>query len=304
MKFGAHIFLWIDRWTRDSLSLIERAKALGLDILEISCGDDVIAGKGLDFDPAAIRRQAEAFGLMLTLSPGNLWPVDADISHPDPAIRQKGLDWHRAWIERAGEANMTAYCGALYAHPGRIERRAPDPDECRWAAENLHTLAEVGAASGVEIVIEPMSHFRTHLVNKPEQALRLVDATDHPNLSVLFDTYHAVSEVRDYAAAVHILAHHLWGLHACESDRGVPGGGIIPWNGIFSALSEIGFDGNILFESYNSYIDHGDFAYSRGMFHNVCPDGDEFVRQGLRFVLSILSSQSHQDVNIQRNFTP
>jgi hypothetical protein len=35
-------------------------------------------------------------------------------------------------------------------------------------------------------------------------------------------------------------------------------------------------------------IDDGRFAVSRGMFHNVCPDGDEFVRQALAFVGPLL----------------
>ena len=296
MNFGAHIFLWTDRWTRDSLPLLERAHFLGLNMLELSCGDDLVD----DFHPAELRAEAEKLGLELTLSPGNFWPMEADISHQEKFARLEGLAWHRSWIERAGEAGMTAYCGALYAHPGRVERRAPDPDEFHWAAENLHSLAEFGAACGVAIVIEPMSHFRTHLVNTPEQAMRLIVAADHSNLRVLFDTYHAVTEVRDYAAAIRTLAPRLWGLHACESDRGVPRdrgvpgnrgvpGGLVPWDAVFTALTEIGFDGNILFESYNSSLNQGDFAYSRGMFHNVCPDGDAYVRQGLRFIQSFMT---------------
>jgi D-psicose/D-tagatose/L-ribulose 3-epimerase len=81
-------------------------------------------------------------------------------------------------------------------------------------------------------------------------------------------------------------------LHACESDRGVPGGdagdsgGLVPWEQVFSALHEINFDGNVLFESYNSSLDNCNFAYSRGMFHHVCDDGDEFVRTGLKFLRS------------------
>jgi len=38
----------------------------------------------------------------------------------------------------------------------------------------------------------------------------------------------------------------------------------------------------VAFEGYNTSI--GDFGWSRGMFQNVCPDGDEFVRKGLTFV--------------------
>ena len=42
------------------------------------------------------------------------------------------------------------------------------------------------------------------------------------------------------------------------------------------------FDGYVGLEGYNSSI--GDFAFERGMFHNVCPDGDDFVRRGIAFL--------------------
>jgi D-psicose/D-tagatose/L-ribulose 3-epimerase len=134
----------------------------------------------------------------------------------------------------------------------------------------------------VAIVIEPMSHFRTHLVNTPEQAMRLIDLADHPNLTVLFDTYHMITEVRDFAQAIRTVSDRLWGLHACENDRGAPGGGLVPWSPVFSALREIEFDGYVLMEAYNSGT--GDFAVRRGMFHDVCPDGEAFVRSGLEFL--------------------
>jgi D-psicose/D-tagatose/L-ribulose 3-epimerase len=78
------------------------------------------------------------------------------------------------------------------------------------------------------------------------------------------------------------MRERLWAIHACENDRGVPGGGLVPWETIFATLHAIQFDGYVLFESYNSSI--GDFAYRRGMFHDVCPDGSQFVREALAFV--------------------
>ena len=149
-------------------------------------------------------------------------------------------------------------------------------------AAGLHELAEYAAPKGIAVVLEPMSHFRTHLVNNPGQVMRLLGLADHPNLFALMDTYHMVVEVRDYAQAVHTLSSRLWGLHACENDRGVPGGGIIPWDRLFTGLHEIGFDGYVIMEAYNSSIPG--FAWQRAMFHNACPDGSAFVRQGLAFL--------------------
>lgn len=275
-KFGAHIFLWTDRWSSQKLYLLEKAKTLGLSCLEVSVGDDI------EFDPALVRRQAQALEMEVAISPGGVWPMEADISHPDPQARARGLAWHTHWIEKAGEAGACAYTGALYSHPGRVEKRLPSATEFYIAAENLHRLAEVAARAGVQLVFEPMSRFRTHLVNTPGQAIDLLRLADHPNIRVLFDTFHAVTEVRDFAAAVQTLAPHLWGLHACESDRGAPGGGLVPWKDVFQALKLANFQGYIVLETYNTGLK--EFAFSRGLFQDVCPDGDDFVRKSLDFL--------------------
>ncbi len=131
-----------------------------------------------------------------------------------------------------------------------------------------------------------MSHFRTHLVNTPQQAMRLAELADHPNLRILVDTYHIVTEVRDYGAAIAATGERLWGLHACESDRGVPGGGLVPWPAVFDAMRKTPAR-YIIMETYNS---SADFAVRRGLFQNVCPDADGFVRQGLAFLKRGLES--------------
>ncbi len=279
MKYGATIYLWTAGWSDDSLGLLDHAKDLGLDYLEISIGDEV------RFTPRLTRQRAEALGMELIMGPGGEWPFDCDISADDPTHRQKGTEWHRRALELVAESGALAYSGAIYGHPGRVALRRPPADEYPRTAENLHLLAEHASQLGVKLVLEPMSHFRTHLVNTPEQVMRLIEMADHHNISIALDTYHMVTEVRDYAAAVRTTANRLWRIDACESDRGVPGGGLIPWDTLFAALAEIGFDGYVEMESYNSSI--GDFAYERAKFHNVCPDGDAFVREGLAFLRSL-----------------
>jgi D-psicose/D-tagatose/L-ribulose 3-epimerase len=278
MKFGAHIYLWMEKWSDAEIGLIDRARGLGLDMLELSVGLDV------PFTPALTRRAAEAAGLGLMVGPGGAWPEGADLSDDDPANRRAALVFHQDIINLTAELGAVAYAGALYGRPGKSLRRRPPADEALRTAEGLHTLAEHARAAGVQLIIEPMSRFRSHVVNTPQQALRLIElAGSPPNLRILLDTYHLVTEVRDYAAAVRAAGDKLWGLHACENDRGVPGGGLVPWAEIFSAVKEtpcayIGLEG------YNTGPSTGDFGWRRGMFQNVCPDGDAFVRAGLAFI--------------------
>jgi D-psicose/D-tagatose/L-ribulose 3-epimerase len=278
MKFGSHSYIFTDSWSDDTLNILDEAKNLGLDCFEIGVGDDVL------FTSALTRKRAEALELELIISPGGKWPMECDLSSESAEQRSLGLSWHKRQVDLAHELGAKAYTGALYGHTGVVHKHPPLPEEYQSIAEGLYHLADYAAGKGVAVALEPMSHFRTHLVNRPEQALELLRCTNHPNLSVLLDTYHMAVELRDFGAAIRSYGSHLWGLHACENDRGVPGGGIMPWPAIFTALQETGFDGYVILEAYNSSIPG--FAYQRGMFHNVCPDGRAFVEQGLRFLKS------------------
>ena len=276
MKYGVHAYIFTDRWSDASLTILDTAANLGADCLEIAVGDDV------HFTPQHTRERARHLGLDLVISPGGLWPAAYDLSADDPADRRRGLAWHKTQVDLASELGAVAYTGALYGHPGQVRRRPPSPVEYERTAEALYELAYYAARSDVKIVLEPMSHFRTHVANTPEQIMRLIDLAGHANLWVLLDTYHMITEVRDYAQAIRTVGNRLWGVHACENDRGVPGGGLVPWDAVFGALNEISFDGYMLLEAYNSSI--GTFAFERGMLHNVCPDATAFVRAGFAFI--------------------
>ena len=276
MKFGSHSYIFTDRWSDDSLGVLDVARKLGLDCLEIGVGDDVV------FSPAKTRRSAEKLGLDLAVSPGGLWPLECDLSSSNAQERRAGLAWHKKQVDLANELGAVAYCGSIYGHTGVVKPHPPKEGEYKRIAEGLHRLADYGRDKGVAIVLEPMSHFRTHLVNRPEQVVRLIELADHPNLAALLDTYHMVTEVRDYAAAVRLVGKRLWGVHACENDRGAPGGGLVPWQSMFQALRGINFDGYVIMETYNSSLN--DFAWRRGMLHNVCPDAQAFIRRGLKFL--------------------
>jgi D-psicose/D-tagatose/L-ribulose 3-epimerase len=277
--FGAHQFLWKLRWTDDDLGILDRARTLGLSLFEVSLGDDV------RFDCRRLRRHAEDLGIELSIGPGNVWPKDCNISHDDPGHRARGTAWHKQILERAAECGAAAYCGAIYSHPGKICRRPLQQDELYRAAENLHLLAEYAAALGVRLVIEPMSRFRNHLVNTARQAVKLAELAGHANLLINLDTFHMITEERDYGAAIRSASSRLWGIHACENDRGVPGGGLVPWSEVFNALHEVSGSVRLMLETYRTGPEG--FGFERGIFQNLCPDPEEFVMQGIRFLKTL-----------------
>ena len=54
-----------------------------------------------------------------------------------------------------------------------------------------------------------------------------LDAVDHPNVSGMYDTFHANIEEKDPIAAIAALGRHLFHVHISENDRGTPGRGHI-----------------------------------------------------------------------------
>ena len=275
-KYGAHQFLWLEHWTGKSIWLLDEVRQLGLDCFEISLGDDI------SFNPIPVRRRAEQIGLELTVGPGNLWPMECDISLESTENQRLGIAWHRRIIEQAAELGAVAYCGATYGHPGHVLRQPCEYTELERVAQNLHELAEYGEKLNVQLVIEPMSRFRTHLLNTSRQAVDLVLRVDHPNLLINLDTYHMITEERDYGKAIEIAGKKLRGIHACENDRGVPGGGIVPWKYVFHSLEKTCPNARILMETYNT--GNEGFGYKRGIFNNACPEAKDFVGKGLSFL--------------------
>jgi D-psicose/D-tagatose/L-ribulose 3-epimerase len=275
-KYGAHQFLWVEHWSDECLHILDEARTLGMDCFEISLGDDIT------FNPVPVRIRAEELGLELSVGPGNIWPMECDISSGSVESQRLGMEWHRRIIKRASELGAVAYNGATYGHPGNILRQPRQHSDLERIAQNLYPLAEYAESLNVKLVIEPMSRFRTHLVHTAQEAVDLVSMVRHPNLLINLDTYHMITEERDYANAIMTCGNALWGIHACENDRGVPGGGLVPWNDVFSSLADVCPNARILMETYNT--GKQGFGYKRGIFKDVCPDAHDFVKIGLEFL--------------------
>jgi hypothetical protein len=56
---------------------------------------------------------------------------------------------------------------------------------------------------------------------------------------------------------------------------------------VFEALEAATGCVRLMFETYNT--GQSGFGYSRGIFQNVCPDPEDFVRQGIKFLLGFIA---------------
>jgi D-psicose/D-tagatose/L-ribulose 3-epimerase len=63
-------------------------------------------------------------------------------------------------------------------------------------------------------------------------------------------------EEKSFYDATKLAGKDLIHYHLCENDRGIPGTGLVDWDGIFRALAEIGYDGYAALESFVDTTDN------------------------------------------------
>ena len=203
------------------------------------------------------------------------------LASDDGDVRRRTVAHLADVAKAAADLGARIVAGPLYTpvgeRPGR--RRA---EEWQRVVDAYRHLGPTLAACDVTIAIEPLNRFETHFLNTAADAARLCDEIDHPNVGVLFDTFHANIEEKDVAGGYRTVARHLKHVHLSENDRGIPGTGHVPWRDVFAALREIGYDGWLNIESFSSAI--ADIAAATSIWRDLAPTPEAIAFDGLAFV--------------------
>ncbi len=132
---------------------------------------------------------------------------------------------------------------------GRLDVSGVERQGRRAAAvEAIHACADAAAASGVQVVPEPINRYETNLVQTAEEGLMLIDELGSPALSLLLDCFHINLEERDLAATVRSVGGRLGYVHLADSNRRAPGQRHIGFGETFEALDDVGYTGPLVAE--------------------------------------------------------
>jgi D-psicose/D-tagatose/L-ribulose 3-epimerase len=93
-------------------------------------------------------------------------------------------------------------------------------------------------------------------------------------------------EQKNQAAAIRKAGKLLGHFHACGSDRGTPGNDHIDWKSIAAALKEIGYDKDVVIESFTTDVKV--IARAAAIWRTIEPTRDEIAVKGLKFLRSVL----------------
>lgn len=272
MKLGIHAYAWCSQWSNDTLYLIDKVKNFDLDFIEIPlmCLDT--------FDGSAVRGRLESVGLGAVTSTVLLG--DTDITSDDERIRQNGYEYLMKCVDAAAQINAKSFSGVIYSQHVKQTTKAATEDAWKWSAEILGKVAEHAREYGIQIGLEPVNRYETYLVNTCQQALRLIDMIKADNVKVHLDTYHMNIEEKSFYEATKMAGDKLIHYHLCENDRGIPGTGLVDWDGIFKALSEINYQG---FAALESFVDSTD-NMNTWVWRKLAKDSDTLLTEGVAFI--------------------
>ncbi|HNY38928.1 MAG TPA: sugar phosphate isomerase/epimerase family protein [Bryobacteraceae bacterium] len=279
MLFGVHSLLFHETFVEKDLPLLDKCKQLGFDAVEI-----------LPFDPdhfpaAQVRRAAADLGLVINTGYG--MPLEYNTISPDAMVRRNGIDFSKRLIDLSVEAGAQVFGGMIYCGWGYLTGKMRTEQEWNWAVEGYREIAGYALKANPALVlgIEPVNRFESHLINIAADARRFISDVGMPNVKVHLDTFHMIREEDDFARAVRETGPALGYVHACESQRGIPGRGLIPWVAFFEALREVGYDGCVTIESFDPDMEK--IAKLCCIWRKLADSPEQLASEGLKFLKSV-----------------
>ena len=170
----------------------------------------------------------------------------------------------------------------IYGGIGERTGRPPTAAELDNVARVMDAAAAEARRHGLQLGIEPVNRYETHLINTAAQGAAMIERVGADNLFLHLDTYHMNIEERGMGAGILAGARHLRYIHLSESDRGTPGQGNIDWDATFATLGATGFQGGLAMESFIAMPP--EHAYGLAVWRPVAESVAQVIGEGLPFL--------------------
>jgi D-psicose/D-tagatose/L-ribulose 3-epimerase len=280
MKFGINTFLFVSPFTNASTPLFRQFKKWGFDTVEIAIEDC------RHLDPAHVRRELDKSGLVCGSICACMGP-DRDL-RGTPEQQQISLAYLQGVLDQMVVLGCRSLVGPVYSSVGRADAVEPAEYRRQWktVVKHLRALARYAEERGRQICLEPLNRFETDFINTCEQALQMIEEVDSPALKLHLDTFHMNIEEKDQGRALKRAGRRLGHVHACGSDRGTPGNDHLDWPGIAQALRRIGYDGDVVIESFTTDVKV--IARAAAIWRRIEPTQNEIAVKGLKFLKKTL----------------
>lgn len=274
MKFGMNLLLWTSTPGEEHAPILEKLKQMGYDGVELPIFEldpDKFARLGKRLDQAGLARTA------VTVRSADTNPVS-----PDPAIRRAAVEAMKKTLDCCQAAGVTVLAGPYHSALGEFSGQGPTTDEFGRAVEVLREVSTYAEHVGVTLALEYLNRFECYFLNSAADTRKFIEAVNHPNCRLMYDTFHAHIEEKDPAAAIRTCIPYLAHVHISENDRSTPGAGQVDWSTTFRALREVKYDGWLMIEAFGLALP--ELAAATKIWRRMYESEDQLARDGLAFM--------------------
>ena len=282
MQIGCHGLVWTGIYDADGIRrAVTKTRQAGFDLIEFPLMDPFA------FDVATARNALDENGMAATGSLG--LSTATDISSEDEGAVRAGEELLNRAVDVLAELGSGHLCGIVYSAMCKYMAPATDKGIANSLAV-IGRIAERAEQASLRVSLEVANRYETNVLNTARQAREFASAVGHRNVSVHLDTYHMNIEETDMFSPVLDTADRLGYVHVGESHRGYLGTGSVDFHSFFTALTRIGYDGPIVFESFSSAVVAPDLSRMLGIWRNLWTDNDELGAHANRFIRDMLVS--------------
>lgn len=259
MKFGIcnEIFFYEDKRKWTIRRQFEAAAELGFDGMEVSpftlndWVQQITPEQKQEIRDASAATGVEVAGIHWLL----IGPTGLHVTDPDPEVRARTIayfqDLVRFGIDIGGKMMVVGS-----PKQRAIKEGVSFVEAWQWFKEAMAAAGEVGAEADFKVCIEPLfAGTGNNFIHRAEEARRMAQEIDLPNVGVILDTYSGSKEEADLPQAIRDTKDVLFHYHCNDHNGMAPGLGELDFVPIMKALLDIDYQRYASIEVFNFEMD-------------------------------------------------
>ncbi len=273
--FGVDTFIWTENFTEKDLWIIDKAKEIGFEYMDFAISHP---------------EQFPVTDVICKLKETGIRPVttttlskETNMISPDSSVRAAAIAHMKQIVDISVAIGAKITGGVNYAGWGYLTGKPRTEIEWGYSVDGLREVCRYAAAKDPELVIavECINRFETHFLNVASDGVSLCKAIGEKNIKVHLDCFHMNMEETGFSDAILTCGKEYLGyVHVNENNRGIPGTGLVRWNDVFSALSEIGYQGPLVIESFDPSFE--ELVANCAIWRKLADSGEDLAIQGLK----------------------
>ena len=275
-RLGIHSFVWTNGQTQKGLEMaLDKSAEHGYKMIEFA----YLRPEKFDLDRLSKKAKEHDIEIVVTMG----LPADADVSSEDKAVVAKGQALLSDAVKAVRDIGGVRLGGILYSMHGKYDAM---PTQTGWmnSAESIAATADIAKDCGVEVVLEVVNRFESNLLNTTAQGLKFIEDTGRDDVFLHLDSFHMNIEESDPPGAILMAGDKMTYYHFNENYRGFLGTGTIDFPSIFTALVDIDYNRDVVFESFSSAIVDESLSRVCGIWRDTWTDNDPLAAQAKQFI--------------------